>query len=697
MPMSPLKKVVQRLRRAALLQDGAGQTDGQLLAWFIRDRDPAAFEALVRRHGPMVMSVCRRLLRNHHDAEDAFQATFLVLVRKATAIVPPEKLANWLHGVAYHTALKARAIRAKQSRREKQVPALPEPVAVQPEDCHHELLSLLDQQLRHLPDKYRVPIILCDLEGRPIKEAAWHLGWPQGTLAGRLARGRKMLAKRLTRRGVVLPTGALAVALAENAGMACAPSPLVASTVKAAETFVTVQAGITGMIPIQVVALTEGVLKGMFMLKIKSLMMGLLVVGLAASGVGVTTSLSNTNAAEAEIPNKANNQNPDWTKIQQPVSPAQGARAGLSVPRLESPGFATTIQEIVYNGAKHLKPAELQTITNLHKGAPLNPIANRMATKAIRRRYETMGRLFADVDLVEGDKIGDTRVVFNITEGPVVHVSSIAFVGNTFVSGARLNTQINSTRQFLGLLGGRFDPVTADHGAMKLEEYYKRHGFQDVHVSREFQWEEDHRHVRLVFRICEGLRYHVSAVQVKGNKIVNEDLLLSQSKLHPGDYYSKDKADADMAIIHAPYRNRGYAVTVHEHDFTTSPGQVAVHYEVQEKPPARVGEIRVIENDVTRQNVILRQVPLYSGRVLTYPDLRLPERNLAKLGIFETNAQTGVRPTVSVIDPDSDTEFKDILVQVQEQPTGSLIFGVGVNSDAGLTGSIVPNERKQKP
>ncbi|HLJ92020.1 MAG TPA: outer membrane protein assembly factor BamA [Gemmataceae bacterium] len=355
--------------------------------------------------------------------------------------------------------------------------------------------------------------------------------------------------------------------------------------------------------------------------------------------------------------------------------------------------FATTIQEIVYNGAKHLKPDELETLTGLRKGAPLNPVANRMAVNAIQRRYEEMGRLFAGVELVEGDKPGDSRVVFNITEGPVVHVSSISFVGNTFVSGARLNTQIDSSHEFLHLFGGRFDPMLADHDVAKLEEYYKRYGFQDVHVSREFQWEEDHRHVRLVFHIREGPRYRVTATQVEGNKILEENLLLSQSKLRAGDYYSKDKAEGDIALMQAIYGNRGYGVTVREHDFSTAPGEVSVHYEVQEKPPARVGEIRVIGNDVTRQNVILRQVPLYSGQVLTYPDLRLAERNLAKLGIFETNAQTGVRPTVSVIDPDSDTEFKDILVQVQEQPTGSLIFGVGVNSDAGLTGSIVLNER----
>jgi outer membrane protein insertion porin family len=355
--------------------------------------------------------------------------------------------------------------------------------------------------------------------------------------------------------------------------------------------------------------------------------------------------------------------------------------------------FTTTIQEIKYNGANHLKPDELESLTGLRKGAPLNPIANRMAVTAIQHRYEEMGRLFAGVELVEGNKPGDRRVVFNITEGPVVHVSGIGFVGNTFVSGARLKTQIDSGSQFLGLIGGKFDPAMADHDVVRLEEYYKRYGYQDVHVSREFQWDPDYKHVRLVFHIREGPRYQVTLTQVEGNKILSEDLLLSQAKLHSGDFYSKDKADADIAIIQAAYGNRGYGVTVREHDFSTSPGEVAVHYEVQEKPPARVGNIVIVGNEVTRDNVILRQIPLYPGQILTYPDLRIAERNLAKLNIFEVNPQTGVRPTVSVIDPESDTEFKDVLVKVQEEPTGSLIFGVGVNSDAGLVGSVVLNER----
>jgi len=162
MATSELSRVLQTLRRATLLPEEASLSDGQLLESYVRSRAEAAFAALVSRHGPMVWGVCRRVLHCHQDAEDAFQATFLVLVRKAASVVPRELVANWLYGVAHQTALKARALTARRQSREKQVLAMPEP-ALEQQDLRDGLQPLLDQELGRLPDKYRALIVLCDL------------------------------------------------------------------------------------------------------------------------------------------------------------------------------------------------------------------------------------------------------------------------------------------------------------------------------------------------------------------------------------------------------------------------------------------------------------------------------------------------------------------------------------------------------
>src|SRR5262249_38155505 len=212
MATAHLNQIMQRVRRAVLLPDGAGMSDGQLLGWFVERRDETAFAALVRRHGPMVWGVCRRVLNHHQDAEDAFQATFLVLVRKAATVRPREMLANWLYGVARQTSLKARAMAAKRRAREIDVARMPE-LGLRSPDLWSDLRPLLDQELNRLPDKYRVAIVLCDLEGKTRKESARQLGLPEGTLSARLSRGRVLLAKRLSRYGLAVSGGALATTL----------------------------------------------------------------------------------------------------------------------------------------------------------------------------------------------------------------------------------------------------------------------------------------------------------------------------------------------------------------------------------------------------------------------------------------------------------------------------------------------------
>ena len=158
-------------------------TDAQLLDEFVVHGGEGAFAALVQRHGAMVWGVSRRILRDHHDAEDAFQATFLVLARRAAAIVPREKLGNWLYGVAHQTALKARAMRARRRGRERPMPVLPVAEAVREEPLDDRFWRL-DRELNSLPEKYRAPIVLCELEGRTHQQAAEQLGWPVGTLSG---------------------------------------------------------------------------------------------------------------------------------------------------------------------------------------------------------------------------------------------------------------------------------------------------------------------------------------------------------------------------------------------------------------------------------------------------------------------------------------------------------------------------------
>src|SRR5262249_10241888 len=163
MPSSQLNEVLQNLR-SALLPGGEDLTDGQLLDRFVSHREVAALEALVQRHGSMVWGVCYRTLRSHHDAEDTFQATFLVLVRKSATIHPPAQVGNWLYGVARQTALKLRATRAKRRGRERSVTEMPEP-AVTEQDLWSDVQPLLDQELSQLPEKYRTVIVLCELEG----------------------------------------------------------------------------------------------------------------------------------------------------------------------------------------------------------------------------------------------------------------------------------------------------------------------------------------------------------------------------------------------------------------------------------------------------------------------------------------------------------------------------------------------------
>jgi RNA polymerase sigma factor (sigma-70 family) len=277
-------QVIQSLRKMVLLRDGAGLTDRQLIEEYLSHGEDAALGALVRRHGSMVWSLCYRILHNHHDAEDAIQTTFLVLVRKA-ASVPKDAVGNWLYGVAYQTALNTRATVIRRTKKERQMTDMPEPEAQQC-DLWHEMLPILDRELSRLPTKYRTAIVLCDLEGKTRKEAARQTGLPEGTIASHLARGRSLLARRLARRGLAASGATLVAVMSQKMASAHAPPMVVSSTIKAVSLFANGKVA-AGMISANVLALTEGMLKTMLLSKLKITAVLVLVTCIASYGVGV--------------------------------------------------------------------------------------------------------------------------------------------------------------------------------------------------------------------------------------------------------------------------------------------------------------------------------------------------------------------------------------------------------------------------
>jgi RNA polymerase sigma factor (sigma-70 family) len=268
-----LRKALDRVRQAL---DPSGITDVQLLKRFIAEQDEAAFSALVRRHGPMVLGVCQRILRNSHDTEDAFQATFLVLVQRARSVINQQAIGSWLYTVAFRSAQQARARNIRRQKREAQVQVMPHP-EVAPEEPQ-DWKPVLDHELNRLPEKYRTPVILCDLENRPRREVARQLGLAEGTLASRLARARRMLAQRLTRHGITLSGGSLAVGLSQTAS-AGVPPALVSVTTKSASLVAT---GQVSAIATSVSILMNGATQAMFFAKLKAMLATVIALVLGA-------------------------------------------------------------------------------------------------------------------------------------------------------------------------------------------------------------------------------------------------------------------------------------------------------------------------------------------------------------------------------------------------------------------------------
>jgi RNA polymerase sigma factor (sigma-70 family) len=283
MAYGQLGAVFQHLRRLLGTQEAADLTDAQLLARFSASRDETAFAALLQRHGPLVLNVCRRVLGNVHDADDAFQAVFLVLARKADSIRRKESLGSWLYGVAYRIASRAKANAARRRSLERQAETM-SPATADHQAAWEELQPILDEELSRLPEKYRVSIVLRYLQGKSNEQAAREAGCPAGTMSWRLAHGLDLLRQRLDRRGVAIPAASgLAILLTDRAASAALSPSLAAGTLQAAVGFA---AGQTAGVSLSILALAEGALKAMFLTKLKLTLVLLLAVGLAGIGAG---------------------------------------------------------------------------------------------------------------------------------------------------------------------------------------------------------------------------------------------------------------------------------------------------------------------------------------------------------------------------------------------------------------------------
>ncbi len=307
--------ILRQLRQMVAVKDAGTVPDQQLLDRFVRRREEAAFEALVRRHGSLVLGVCRRVLHNWHDAEDVFQATFLVLARKADSIGKQASVSSWLYQVAYHMALKARKQASNRQWHERQTIRRDQadPLA---EVTGRELLAVFDEELLDLAECERAPLVLCYLEGKTRDEAARLLGCSESTLNRRIERAKDRLRRRLARRGVALSSALLATGLTQTTASAGVSRTLAISTVRAV--FANVSGAKAGVASAAARALAEGTLRAMSATKLKLAIAGVLAASLVTLGA-----VALTQAAQALRPTET------ATNAEAPLAPEDKPKARL--------------------------------------------------------------------------------------------------------------------------------------------------------------------------------------------------------------------------------------------------------------------------------------------------------------------------------------------------------------------------------
>jgi zinc protease len=483
-----------------------GQSEAQLLERFIESADAAAFEAIVARHGPMVLGVCRRLLSDPNDVDDAFQATFLILVARARSIRNRDVLGSWLHGVARRVAVRAQLMTRKRRGRES---ILSKETTM--DDCSANLLeaaevsSILDAELGRLPAGYRSALILCDLEDWPHQSAARHLGWPVGTVKSRLARGRAMLRARLVRRGVTSASLACVASLAAKTN-AAVPARLLNSTVRAATELAAGGTVAAGVCSAGAVALVKGVTRSMPVNLPQLAAAGLLAVGARALVRPVAANpgpvaLAPAAAAQQSGPDGAFNAAPSDEKTGSSKHDHRRIKFdnGLTVHLRPNSGAKQTALVILYSVGSDHDPAGRSGLGNLVEHVYLTAAAGREKARTVdefmRRypdganaqtgdRYTMFATLFPANDLNDelrdaAARMSDLRITAADLERERPHV--LEQIGNMFGGMAALAAQ-NHARQLVrpspgaGRHGGELAQIraaTVDEVQAHWARYYK--------------------------------------------------------------------------------------------------------------------------------------------------------------------------------------------------------------------------------
>lgn len=383
------------------------------------------------------------------------------------------------------------------------------------------------------------------------------------------------------------------------------------------------------------------------------------------------------------------------------------------------------VLEVQFVGAQHMSADEMLRLSGIRKGSPLNPAFNEAAAQIIQNKYREDGRYHATVNVSEGMKLTDTRVIFNIVEGPVVRISKVSFRGYQAASGGRLKTQTSLSAPLSGLLrfmNDKYNPQQIEEDKKKIVNYYLKLGHLEARVQEEVIPSRDLSNVEVVYHVDEGPVYTVREVRLEGGKIFPVERLRSLIELKENGQYDRDMILGDVTRLKNFYGYRGYMAAIEDQwiAVTGKPGFVDVVYTIYEpgrrnadapgepvrrvsnqvpadssatgREPDRVGRIIINGNTVTRQDVILnelRMAGLNSGQILQYPSIEVARLNLFRRGIFDSDNP----PSVEIRQNEFDSIYKDIIVTVNETRTGQFLLGAGFNSNSGINGNIAINER----